>query len=267
MPKDMYGLVLLTITEIISVLTDTIILNSILLISGLTTVFAQNDTSKISIKMRQYLESEQLPIPYSGIKIVEQKNTNKLTKSTLEIRNKAKLEIKQNGYYTNTKGLRASELLNLKNADSPSDVKQLGVMYTGYRKHSSELKISFPFDDIKLEEITNVIGYAPEGAFDKKEGWSGAVAHFETNFGSCSLTKSNMHKTGMSAIFSKDDVTYDINNKITIAEIYGSKKTKFLYSYIWFDKDFYRNLECASETFSKSTKNKVLSLAKELDKQ
>ena len=229
---------------------------------------AKNKSRYISEELHKYLESEGLPIPHSGIQITERENISNLTETMLKAKNKARLEMKKNGYYKDTKRSRASELLNLKNMKSHyTSGNHLGEMDTGYRKHHNELRSSFPVNKIESKYITNVIGYAPQGKFDKHEGWSGMVVHFDTNFGSCSLTKSNLQQTGMSAKLYKDDVTYDVNNKVTLVESYGSEQTKYLYSYIWFDKHFYRELECASEVFSKPTKNKVLSLAKELDKQ
>ena len=115
----------------------------------------------ISDEMRKHLESENLPIPNSGIKVVKQNEIKYLSNNDLKIKSQAKYEIKKNGYYKDTQDTRATELLNLKN---------ISTQFSEYKQSPEEIKLSFPFSGIKSDNITKIIGYVPEGTFKKGLG-------------------------------------------------------------------------------------------------
>lgn len=231
------------------------ILSGLILTVSSCSILAAQNNNEFSDEMKSYLLSENLPIPNSGIKVVSQHQINYLSKPDIEKRAKAKLEIKKYGYYFDTENTRAEELLNFKNSISDGE----------YKKNPNEIKLSFNFKEIKSNMITNILGYVPEGSYVKNLGWSGIGVDFNTTFGGCAYTVSNMNVTGMSATFGKEDVTYSINKKITLFSSSGSDKTKYLYHLMWFDNNFYRELECASEKYSDKIKAEVITLAINLD--
>ncbi len=179
---------------------------------------------------------------------------------------KERLEQRKNGYLS-VYNDRAKELLqlgdilqfkynaSLKNKDKNSSI---------FRKTNSEINMGYTFTPVPEHYVSNVYGFASCNTF--KDGWTGIVEFFKSEgVGNCAFTENNVSLTHQAAKVDESIVRYDINEKITVVSVEGNKDSGYLYKVDWFDKDFFRTLECASMDYSVDETNAVINLATKID--
>jgi len=249
-------------------------LSAVILLSTLTiSAFAQRspEQDKLIDKIRAELG---LPEFRSGIKIVPRSQLGMpdevLKEGQAEARQRKKIG------YAEKNMPYVSELLEMKTT-APIHIKQyatnLNDQGTYLRKSINDLKLAFKFKEITNDRLSpyglhiTMLGAAPQGGFHEESGgWSGAVQFFIIkNIGTCVYGMRNVKISGTAAMLAKEDVVYDINDKVTLVKVDGSKSSGFLYQVEWFDKNNFHELECANTQYSKHIKNEVINLARTID--
>ena len=171
---------------------------------------------------------------------------------------------------------RATELLEFNQSAKYQYKKyrgELSVSSTHLRHTISELKLAYTFVGVPQSEMDRNIGVAPYGAYkdvkygDGGDGWDGAIQFFEKKgVGICEFKEHNLKLAHGGVELVKELVSDDIFGKPTVILTKGSESTGFLYQISWYDNTYSRELSCATPEFSYSIKNKVLELAKAIDK-
>lgn len=244
-------------------------MKKLILALGLIPVIAIGAPSEeMQAEMNKQLTKSGLPIPGSGLQVVP----NGQIKMTSWQRDKFKAdaaEMRVKGYIDETSE-RAYELMHFDN-----QVKQRGYSPnpstnegdSGLHHSADEIAFSYSYVGVPHAEISEFYGIAPAGAFlqEPQKGWTGAVAFFKTNLSHCAYTEKNM-APGQGAVQVEDNVARsDVNGKLTTVEVMGNENSGFLYNIFWFDVNFYRQLECATASYSTDTLNKTIELAKKID--
>jgi hypothetical protein len=222
-----------------------------------SSVSAKEEQEKKNIEL---LHKMGLPAPGDGIQIVPM-STLGLSQEEIEEINKNEEHLKKYGYILEH-SIRPQELL------SKHKLAQFGTSNANkdtHIKHSaSELKLAYKFKELPKNIMIHYIGIAPGGGFHEN-GWSGSAQFFDTSFGSCMYGQINVGVTHFSPKLALEHVVYVVNNKPTIKEVKGSKKTGFVYDIKWFDNEFNHELECANMKYSADTNNSVIALANQID--
>lgn len=134
---------------------------------------------------------------------------------------------------------------------------------TELRKNVNEIRLAFNY----APKTNNPIGFAPIMLWTN-DGWTGIKEFFDAkDIGICSISTVNMKLTHQSVRIPAEIVKHDINNKVTTILIEGSNNTGFNYRIEWYDSIYSKELECANMTYDKEITNKMITLAKELDKK
>ncbi len=223
---------------------------------------------------KKILEELGLTVPGSGIKLVPRSMLN-LSEDQLKSGEKAEKERKKLGYavvYTN----RPIELINFHNyAKTQFKLYEDNERATSthLRKNINDLKLAFKFkgvpegNSLASAGTVTMLGIAPKGGFhEEKGGWSGAGQFFDAkNIGSCAYSVMNVKASNTAARLAIEDVTYDINNKVTISFVEGNKNSGFLYKVEWYDNDNFHELECANMKYSPEINRSVIELANRID--
>lgn len=236
----------------------------------MTPVFAM----AITPAEREYQEKENmkiladlgLPLPNSGITIAPRASYKESKKYLEQAANADKQ--RQTIGYINVNTEQPKELIGIQQIIKKNK-KQSHVLdsenSTNMRENLSDLKLAFSFKPVPKLLINKYIGVAPMGAFNEN-GWSGAAEFFtKENIGTCSYGLMSIPVSQMSARLAAESVSYDINNKITIIEVSGNKKSGFIYNIQWYDEEYYHELECANMNFSKKIMKNEIELAKNID--
>lgn len=181
-------------------------------------------------------------------------------------------EFEKLGYAT-TNSQNAKKLLNMAHGDmvaiQSKGVKDINNPYDTHLKYSySNIQLALPFKGIPLSKNTKIIGFAPIGMWMKdKNGWSGVVEYFnEKEIGICRFSLSNIGLTNGSVQIPQSKVRYDVNNKPTTLYVLGSQNDGFIYTAEWYTNSNVHTLECANKKYDKEILNKVVALAKRIDK-
>lgn len=212
-------------------------------------------------KMTAYLQSQHLPLPGTGVQIVDTKDMH-YSKQQQDIQAKIAASIARHGYYKHPT-LRAQELLMFKHV-AQHQYKQFATLTakptdTNLRHNIDDILMAYKFRPVPSVKS---IGFSPAGTYLANKGWSGAVEFFTTDLGSCAYTENNMSLTKGAAWIDKSIVTYDVNGKTSIIESEGDGK-EFLHRIVWFDAGMIRyELECGVKEFNAQG---VLELAKRID--
>lgn len=134
---------------------------------------------------------------------------------------------------------------------------------TRLKKNISDIKLAFSY----TPKTSHPLGFAPIMAY-VKNGWTGVKEFFkEDNIGVCSLWTYNLGLSNGKAYLIKGTFTDDINGKPTTTYVEGSMNTGFLYSISWEDGMYSKYLQCANMNYNKEITQKMIALAKELDKK
>lgn len=207
-----------------------------------------------------------LPLPNTGIIIAPRASYNKSKKYLEQAANADKQ--RQTMGYINVNTEQPKELLSIQQVINKNQ-KQFHLVdsekSTDIRSNITDLKLAFVFKPVPKSLINKYIGVAPMGAFNEN-GWSGAAEFFiKEDIGTCSYGLMSIPVSQMSARLAAESVSNDINNKVTIIEVSGNKKSGFIYNVQWYDDEYFHELECANMNFSRKIMKFEIELAKHID--
>lgn len=222
-------------------------------------------THKANIEI---LRKKGLPTPDSGIQLVPQESF-KMENWRKEQFNNERKEMLQKGYVEKSSN-RAYFLLNL--PEKIAKIKALQVNHfkvtdSHLRQNAQEIPFAYTYVGVPNELKLKFYGIAPAWAYSQEaqKGWTGAVEYFKSNFAHCAYTENNIKASHGAGRIAEEVASYTVNGKITLIDVEGNESTGFLYHVNWFDELFNRNLECASNKFSKETLNNTIDLAQKID--
>lgn len=211
--------------------------------------------------MNQDIASKGLPIPGGGIKVVP------LSKIVLSPNQKTMFKNEQADVYKygyiNKSHPDINILLNFKVAAKKS---------FSVTKKNSELKKTFAELDLAWEVTSlpvpgvEMLGIAPAETYIKEKGWVAYIAFFEKkDIGICHYIENNLKYSLGSAQFVEEDITRDVNGKVTKTAIIGQPGHGFVYDVNWYDDGFFHEMRCANAEFDKGKINLMIELAKTID--
>jgi hypothetical protein len=218
--------------------------------------------------LQQSIDEHNLPAPDSGIQIVPSKQMMPI-KSVGAMSLLDEIEQEKRLGYVQKESDDAVQLLTVKkNKFYVGDKKTFSENNDPYDTHLkaslSQIKLAFPFNGISFISKSNVIGFAVAGTW--VNGWTGIGETFiDDEVGVCDYVKNNLQLTHGAAMLAKENVTYEVNSKPTIAFVEGEKKNGFTYKVEWFDNTYFHTLKCATENFIKGNKSKTIKLAQLID--
>jgi hypothetical protein len=223
---------------------------------------------------KKILEEYGLTIPGSGIQLVPR---SALHLSSEQIKKGAKAEEERRTLgYAVVDTNRPMELLNFHNY-AKTQFKLYATnerdQSTHLRKQVNDLKLAFKFKGVPEGNTLaaggniTILGVAPKGGFHQdKGGWSGAGQFFDAkNIGSCAYSVMNVKASNTAARLAMEDVTYSVNNKVTISFVEGNKNSGFIYKVEWYDDITFHELECANMKYSEDMTKTVIALANQID--
>ena len=207
-----------------------------------------------------------LPLPDSGIKLVPRAAFG-LTEDEMKIGLLEEQQMKTKGYIEEYSP-RPMELIHFKEHAKLQFKQYANVSNdasTHLRASIKNLKLGFKFKGVPKTIASNSIGFIPQGGFHK-EGWSGAVQFFESkNIGTCAYAEMSVAVSHTAIEIALEDAAYLINNKLTLFEVRGEKKSGFDYKVRWFDDIAFHELECANIKYSVDLTSSVIALANQID--
>lgn len=227
------------------------------------------DSSKMSEETKQFFIKEGLPIPGSGVTIAPSSKLKLKGTIGSKLLNE-KIEMKQKGFISSENN-EAKTFLNIGAIISDQMKKQLvnDPKATTAKKDLSSVGIAFNAKEINQSLISSVLGFGSAGIYLENQGWTSFVEFFEPKdiAGSvCNYQLSSIALNGTAAIIYEDEVHKEVNGKITSIQVKGNEETAYMYTVDWWDNDFYHLLNCSNKTFSKEITQKVIDLAKQIDK-
>ncbi len=239
---------------------------------GLSSAELAARQANIAIAIQQssdVLQARGLIAPDSGIQLVP-KSELKYSKEERKKFAFASAQQKNIGYYKSFSS-RAKELINID--ETVAEIKKHeGNGYKPYqtylRKSKDEMQMAYTYVGVPESEIAEYIGIAPAYTYveDPIKGWSGAIELFKTKFANCAYSENNLRISHGAARVSQEDATHEVNGKITLIIIEGTRESGYLYKIKWFSSDFIRELECAKDSYSDAVKKSVIALASAIDK-
>lgn len=135
---------------------------------------------------------------------------------------------------------------------------------THMKSNLSRIKLAF---DFKPAPFIHPFGYAVGGEYINDAGWTAISTFFnEDNIGACRYKLNNMKIANGAVRIPKEIVRYDINKKVTTIFVEGSVKSGFIYNVTWNDATYNHFLECANMNYDKNITNRMIELAKKIDK-
>lgn len=225
-----------------------------------------DDISGLTTEQELGLLAEGLPVPGTGVTIVPRQEM-KLSSEEINQFSHLKAEKEKQGYLKEYNA-RAKELLEL-TLTIPQHYKKQDrsdFYSTDIKKTIDEIPMAYPFTAVPQREVKHLLGFAPMGTYIQNMGWTGAGEFFNPSMDStCAFSESNLSLTHGAAILPKEDVTYIINEKVTLHNVIGNEQSGYLYEIEWYDKKFRRKLECATKKYTKEMNQSVVNLAKLID--
>ena len=220
-------------------------------------VFANQPTTKLE------LEQQGFPVADGGIQVKPLTNISKgITaprKNKILIAHEA---IKKNGFYEidNPEVKTIFKLGNQKPlAIGSSDSKD-----THLKSSIKDVGLAFEFKGIPVNE-KDVVGYAAIGGFD--HGWNGVTQIFkDQDLGTCQYDLYNIKLSHGSEFIPQELVSYEVNGKATLIDVRGNANSGFMYNIHWADNTKVNDLYCANMNFDKAKTQKLIELAKKIDK-
>lgn len=209
-----------------------------------------------------------LPAPHSGASI-KPMDSFKLGSEAAAFVSKYNAEQKKNGFVK----MFSKEAQNLysmpKNAIEDFKLTRgqtLEDINTHLRMNYLDVKMAYQYKAIPVDLIQKEIAFSPESNYTEN-GWNGAVEFFIPAFDDsvCAYHEVNIKLTGSSAFIPKEVARDDINNKLTTINIEGNEESSYIYKVEWWDKQFKRELDCASKNYSINLKKQIIELAQKID--
>jgi hypothetical protein len=214
---------------------------------------------------RQHFAKQGSPFPGGGVVVLPEQQMSEY-KTFKAQRDKEHEEIKKYGYIKQFSP-QTQSLLNFKEISrNQFAAKSSNPANEGLHHHINEIEMAYDFKGVPADAVTTMIGVAPSVTYIKGQGWAGAMQFFEKEgLGNCSYRENNLKLSRGSAILPQEDVTYEVNNKITIHLIAGKLNSGFMYSVDWYDENFFHELKCANEQYSEKLMNNAIELARQID--
>lgn len=214
---------------------------------------------------KQYFAKQGAPIPDGGVTVVPERQMSEYN-TFKEQRIKEQADIKKYGYVKQFLP-QIQSLLNFKEiSKNRFNAQSTDPAAEGMYHSINEIEMAYDFKGVPAHAITTMLGVAPSVTRIKGQGWAGAIQFFEKDgLGNCSYRENNLKFSHGAAIIPEEDVTKDVNGKVTVTNITGEPQAGFLYSVNWFDNNYFRELKCANEKFDPSIMRSVLELAKGID--
>lgn len=213
-----------------------------------------------------YLRSQNLPLPDSGIQIVP---ASSLSGPSERVRRElSDLEQQNRNGFVRKNNMKAKSLLELPHTiefQLKNDSFLSPPTATYMRKSIYQLKMAYAATKIPASEIGNYLGAAPYGTYHEN-GWDGSVQYFVSrDIGVCAYTEHNMQLSHGGVRLAKEAVSYEINNKPTLIHVSGDKSSGYAYEIRWYDPIYARTLECAVHEYKSHLKETAVRLASTLD--
>lgn len=146
---------------------------------------------------------------------------------------------------------------DINNIDDPKD--------THMKSDLTKIRLGFNFKPVSS---INAIGYAVGGAYIENAGWTSISTFFnDKEIGSCEFGVNSMKLSHGAIRIAQEDVRHDVNNKITTVYVEGAPKLGFIYYVMWNDNDYNYSLQCANTIYDSTITTKMISLAKNIDKE
>tara|TARA_Y100001968_G_scaffold81591_1_gene72678 strand:+ start:605 stop:1204 length:600 start_codon:yes stop_codon:yes gene_type:complete len=183
-------------------------------------------------------------------------------------RAKERDDIKKYGYIRQSLP-QTQSLLNFKEVSKNQFINvSSNPMKEGSRHSIDDIDMAYDFKGVPSYLITQSLGIAPSVTFIQGKGWAGAMQFFaHENIGNCSYRENNLKLSHGSAIIPEEDVTREVNGKVTISNVTGEIHHGFLYSVDWYDQSFFHELKCAKINYSPDILLEVIALAKQIDEK
>jgi len=145
---------------------------------------------------------------------------------------------------------------DINNLDDPKD--------THMKSDFNKIKLGFKFTPINF---INNIGYAVGGAYIENKGWTAISSFFEDKeIGACKFKVNSMKLSHGAVRITEEQITHEINGKVTSIYIEGTPKSGFVYNVMWDDNDYNYFLVCANPKYDAAITFKAIQLAKKIDK-
>jgi hypothetical protein len=207
------------------------------------------------------IDIEKLPKRDGGIRVVPSNKMAILGASFSKVAI-AQHQIKEKGYY-DTYNSDAKVIMNMRNMkpikEGTSDPKD-----THLKSTIADVGLAFTFNGVPVDP-KNVVGFAASGSYEK--GWNGVTEIFtDPDLGSCQYSLNNIKLSHGSAFVPEEVARYDVNGKVTILDVRGNTKSGYTYKIYWADATSMNDLICADMTFDKTKTEKLIDIAKKIDK-
>jgi len=158
-------------------------------------------------------------------------------------------------------------LLNFKKGQIPFSSKNLTVSAdTELYRSINDIQMAYRYYGVPASAMTNELAVAPAGTYLQGQGWTGAAQTFEkAGLGICNYNEMNAKLNHGSVLVARENVSYDINGKVTQKYARGEESEGFIYGVGWYDDTIYHELECVQTVFSPDTMQAVVNLAVVID--
>jgi hypothetical protein len=230
------------------------------LVTPIIALANDNTALPLNIKDFHFPDSYVKVVPASEIQIPEQFKAENL----LIIKQR-----KERGY-SDINSEEAANLLSMQYKNKSQLAKNKTISSsedTSLRTNISDIKLAFSYNGLPFIGATNIIGFAPMGAWISPAGWSGITEFFtDKDLGVCSFTLSNIELTHGYVILSEDQVKFAVNGKATTSYVDGNTTNGFSYNVTWHDNKFTHELECAKLIYDKDLIEKLVHFSNEIDK-
>ena len=219
-----------------------------------------------------------LPFPGEPPKIISKKESYKLIasmpKEVIARQKKIAHSIATKGYAEEI-NINAVKILSDKErmkADVQNNLDNKNPMHSHLRAGPENLTTGFQYKTFSSDIASEIIGFSPLGSYIKDFGWSGAAEFFvpiglgEGEKSLCIHNQTSIKMNGTTTSYPEDKVSYVVNNKLSAYVVIGNTDTAFTYKVEWWDTEIFHELECFQKDYSKEKIDKVIELAKKIDK-
>jgi len=179
---------------------------------------------------------------------------------------KDRASVKKYGYIRRSSP-EAQVLLNFQKGLIQFSPKNLtATADTGLYRSIHDIQMAYRYYGVPASAMTNELAVAPAGTYLQGQGWTGAAQTFEkAGLGICNYNEMNAKLNHGSVLVARENVSYDINGKVTQKYAKGEENEGFIYGVGWYDDTIYHELECVQMTFSPDTMRSVVNLAIVID--
>ena len=147
------------------------------------------------------------------------------------------------------------------------------VMFAGKGSAENTDIVSSPSDiktDSNLKHVPEnaknaTIGFAAVGSYNQDSGWTGMTEVFKSSLGVCQFSHFDLIASKGGYSLSETD-SLDINGNHGYMEVEGKVNSGFSYNLTWFHELNMYKLSCINKDFSKEFTDKVVELARVIDK-